>query len=341
MVNLQDVVFQYLSDLIADGKHNEMLPSQAQLCEKFNVSIITVRSALEKLEKNEMIFRKQGKGCFIHKVSSRKSDIIRIFLCLPFRADVNNEFAATIIAAARDSKCNVMFYNYHGDDIDLNREIRNFNANAIIWIAPNIINSYNTIKQLSQMDCHLMLFNRECDLSKVNYVTGNHVQDGYNIAQILLEKVANRILYVGVDQLADHSKLRHEGFCNALLDNKYNFENFCAVPVDCSNYNVGELIAPISTQIKRFSPDMIVCSQGAFLNDIYMATKSTNFDYTNVKMATFNAIAPEHPLKNISHELIQPINYMGLETIKQLNRLIKQEVKSVKLHVDSQIIIKP
>jgi len=340
MVSLQYAVLQYLSDLIANGKHNEMLPSQAQLCKMFDVSVITVRSALEKLENNGMIFRKQGKGCFIHKVTTEKHDTIRIFLFLPFRADVKNEFVSTIVAAARDNKCHVMFYNYHEDDINLIREIRNFNANAIIWIAPNVSNSYKTIEQLSQMDCHLMLFNRECDLPKVNYVTGDHVKDGYNVASILLKKTPKRILYVGVDQLADHSRLRYEGFCNALLDNKYDFTRFHPVPVDCSNYSAGNLITPVSTQIKTFAPDVIVCSQGAFLNDIYSAMQATEFDYSKVKMATFNAIAPEHPLKTISHELIQPINYMGVETINQLKRLIKQEIKSVKLKIASEIIIK-
>lgn len=342
MISLQNIVLQHLSELIEGGEHNQMLPSQAQLCKTFDVSVITVRNALDKLENQGMIFRKQGKGCFIHKVRDGKYDTIRLFLFLPSRADVNNEFVATIVSAARDEKCHVMFYNYHEEnDINLIREIRNFNANAIIWIAPSVSENHETIEQLRQMDCHLMLFNRECDLPKVNYVTGDHVKDGYDIAKALLQKAPQQILYVGVDQSADHSRLRHEGFCDALLDNKYDFGKFCTVPIDCYNYKAGELIAPTIAQIKNSAPDVIVCSQGAFLGDIYNAMQAVKLDLTKVRMANFNAIDPGHPLKAICHELVQPINYMGIETIKQLKSLISQEVKSVKLKIASKIIIKP
>ena len=342
MISLQDMVLQYLSDLIADGKHNQMLPSQSQLCKKFDVSVVTVRSALEKLEKEGMIFRKQGKGCFIHKVRAGKSETMRLFLFLPLRADISNEFVATIAASARDENCHVMFYNYHENDINLFREIRNFNADAIIWIAPNMSNndSSKIVEKLRQMDCHLMLFNRECDLPKVNYVTGDHFKDGHDVAKVLQKRTPKKIVYVGFDQHTDHSKLRYEGFCDALLGDNYSFDNFRTVPVDCGKYNAGQLIEPVRALFSGFSPDAIVCSQGAFLDDIYNAMRETKTDYSKIRMATFNAIDPKHPLKNISHELIQPINSMGVETIKQLKRLIKQEVESVKLKIASEIIVK-
>jgi DNA-binding LacI/PurR family transcriptional regulator len=336
------MVLEYLSGLIDGGEHNQMLPSQAQLCRRFDVSVITVRNALDKLEKQGMIFRRQGKGCFIHKVCTGKYDTARIFLFLPSQADVNDEFSATIVSAARDEKCHLMFYNYHDEnDINLIREIRNFNANAIIWIAPSVDKNRETIERLRQMDCHLLLFNRECNLPKVNYVTGDHVKDGYDVATLLLKKEPKQILYVGIDRQADHSRMRYEGFRKALADNKYDCAKFCTVPVDCYNYKSGELTAPTVKQLKNISPDVIVCSQGAFLDDIYDAMQMVKFDLSGVRMADFNAIAPGHPLKNICHELVQPINYMGIEAIKQVKKLLNQEAKSVRLKIASEIIVKP
>lgn len=340
MISLQNMVLEYLSKLIVDGEHNQMLPSQAQLCKKFNVSVITVRSALEKLEKEGMIFRKQGKGCFIHKVRSKKCDTIRLFLFLPLRADINNEFVATLATTARDEKCHVMFYNYHENDIDLIHEIRNFRADAIIWIAPNVSNSYKLIEELSRLNCHLLLFNRECDLPNVNYITGDHLKDGHDVAGVLLKHDPEKILYVGFDQLTDHSRLRYEGFCDALLDSNYDFKKFHTISVDCEKYNTGDLIEPVSTSISGSLPDKIVCSQGAFLDDIYNALSNSGVDYSKIEMASFNTVPQNHPLKAVTHELIQPIDEMGVKTIQQLKRLINQEEKSVKLKVASKIIVK-
>lgn len=43
---------------------NCKLPSERELCEKYNISRATVRKAIDELEKEEYIYKKQGKGTF-------------------------------------------------------------------------------------------------------------------------------------------------------------------------------------------------------------------------------------------------------------------------------------
>lgn len=52
---------------ISNGRLNvgDMLPPEADLCEKYSVSRITVRKALSELEKKGIVERHQGKGTFI------------------------------------------------------------------------------------------------------------------------------------------------------------------------------------------------------------------------------------------------------------------------------------
>ena len=50
--------------IYADG---EKLPSENQLCEKYGVSRITVRQALEKLEEKNLLFSVHGKGTYVHR----------------------------------------------------------------------------------------------------------------------------------------------------------------------------------------------------------------------------------------------------------------------------------
>ena len=58
---------KYLLELIENNKHTPdfKLPSENQLALKFNASRITAKNAILSLEKDGLIYRKQGKGTFI------------------------------------------------------------------------------------------------------------------------------------------------------------------------------------------------------------------------------------------------------------------------------------
>src|SRR5690606_32134721 len=74
-------VYAALRDWILQGVYapRERLPSESELCDLFKVSRITVRSAIDMLEKERMIERVQGRGTFV------SADIVNV----PSRGDLS------------------------------------------------------------------------------------------------------------------------------------------------------------------------------------------------------------------------------------------------------------
>ena len=70
---------QHLESAITGGKlaPGDRLDSEGQLSERFGVSRITVRQAIEELARKQLLVRKQGKGTFVTKPAV-KHDLRRL-----------------------------------------------------------------------------------------------------------------------------------------------------------------------------------------------------------------------------------------------------------------------
>jgi GntR family transcriptional regulator len=58
-------IARYLRSLVADARPGDRMPSDAELCERFSVSRMTARHAVEVLANENLIVRRRGKGTFV------------------------------------------------------------------------------------------------------------------------------------------------------------------------------------------------------------------------------------------------------------------------------------
>ena len=79
-IPLYQQLYEKLRDEINEGRYpaGSRLPTEAELSETYQVSRVTVRKAMEQLEKEDFLVRKVGKGTFVreHKFSRQLNAVM-------------------------------------------------------------------------------------------------------------------------------------------------------------------------------------------------------------------------------------------------------------------------
>lgn len=75
-----DVIYQKLHERIVAGHYPSgmRLPTEVELCGEFGASRNTVRSALDKLSAEDLIYKIRGSGCYVKNNSAGKSGIVSV-----------------------------------------------------------------------------------------------------------------------------------------------------------------------------------------------------------------------------------------------------------------------
>lgn len=73
---LYDIIVENIENEIY--KENDKLPSEREFCDKYDISRATVRRAMVELEKNDYIYKKQGKGVFVSS-KAFKQDLLSFY----------------------------------------------------------------------------------------------------------------------------------------------------------------------------------------------------------------------------------------------------------------------
>jgi len=331
-------VYEYLFDLIRKGRNGELLPSQSKICGTFNVSNITARRALGDLEDQGLIYRQKGKGSFIKKVKNPQKDL-KIFLILPKRLLLESDFMNGIISQCRDSETGIYIYNYNDDDYDLMRNLETNTPDGVLWVAPNHCNLV-ALERIRESGRSIIAFNRTFKNTHMNYISTNHFKGAEKITSELIEAGHRRLDFIGFDAETDYSRERHDGFLAAASQKNHKIETG-TVNVSCGGYSQGNLTEEIARMLRDFRPDAVLCSQGAFLNDLLSVVRRGKIRIPDdLKIASFDAVPFEVPEKEYIHEVVQPLFEMGRTAVSELSSLIDGSSGKCRTILMPEILIK-
>ena len=324
---LQNEIVEHLLTLIEHGKHGDRLPSQNELRDEFSVSTVTVRKALEKLEARGVIYRLQGKGCFVRHPEDAPS-AIRLFLIVPHGFSFTNEFIFALVNETQKLSCHTVLYNYDGNDESLFHELQRISPQIVLWLAPTLFMHEQTLRNLLAMPLHVILFNRDYDHPSVNFISGDFKGDGRAIGVELAKKGVRKVLFLSFDTRTTYSKGRCEGLCQSIeeaggkvdvLDVK---EHAKAVRRELF-FDLESKLADATAEILRKKHfDAIVCSQGDVWNAMRIGLAHSGQNMENMWFATFNELWDDQRFSPRIIAAIQPIAKMAEDAVALASRLL-------------------
>ncbi len=337
MITQHTKVNNYLMSLIKQGGEGDLLPSQSELCRKFNVSNITVRRALGDIEDKGLLFRKKGKGSFI-KRSKPVARNIKIFLIIPPNIMLNDDFISGIVLQSRKFRTGLYIYHYNHDDMELENAIENNPPDGILWVTPDDMQSIGMAEKLREKGYAIMIFNRVLKNSHLNYISSNNSGGIKELTELFISQGHKRIAFLGHSKTIGFSNSRYLAFQETVDEAGIDIKTI-TIPV--SDYQCGSLIEPINNMLETFKPDAILVSQGAFIADLLTVTRKKKLDIpSDIEVGTYNCVSAGTPEKQYIHEINQSIKKLGAMALRELQSIIKGEKGTSKLILQPEILIK-
>ncbi len=199
-----------LESEILSGKYqaNDKFPTDMELAERFDVSRITVRQALNELIAKDLLVRERGRGTFVRPSIScpvaekRVIKYRRLGLIMPWGPGT---FFAPMLDAIEDSAHNKGFHvmlanNREDPEIEITRvrELLNHGVDGVLWMCPTKGPNYSIAKKLINSVPVVVCIDRFPDFPdiEVNLVEADHYSGMRKVISHLVESGRKKIAFV-------------------------------------------------------------------------------------------------------------------------------------------------
>lgn len=228
---LYSKIVEEMKAKIASGEYkpDEQLPTEAELTERFGVSRVTSRRALEELEKLGYIYRIQGSGSFVKPLSrlhaEQQGDRVgkMVSLILP---EEDDRGAMGYIRGASDwLNRHGYFLSVHQSNYDnskerkLLEELPRRGVSAIIYY-PRTPSHFDVLHKLALEDYPLVTIDKSFESLSIGSVVSDNFDGTYQAVSHLIALGHRRIGFLSSVSIESTSSVldRYFGYCQALKD---------------------------------------------------------------------------------------------------------------------------
>lgn len=206
---------------------NEKIESEHELCSIYQASRITVRRALDDLCAQNILYRRQGAGTFVHENARNfigSNDKKQIFVITPYFSRLMSNVAQTYLPKIYENIDNDRYTvstimepaneMYEQEFVD---NIQNQNAAGIIYY---YFERESVLEKLKQLDIPVVLVDIEPKGNPFDMVTGEDFESAYRTTLSLIHNNCKKIGFFSQFPVGmSTSDLREAGIRQALADN--------------------------------------------------------------------------------------------------------------------------
>ena len=232
-------IIDYLTYLIEKNQDSQdfLLPSERQLCGKFNASRVSVRKAFEELKQRGLIYSEKGKGYYINinnptltnNVHRKKFSFTFICPSLDRHHKLNILNGINQFCNQNDISCSTML-SYNDPLLEQNKlhDAINTQSTGIILFPTDSNIYYFELFKLLKYNVPIVLVDRNLQGLNVPYISSNHFEMAYKAIEWFYKRNIKEIVYISHQEDLSSSALdRQRGVQKGLLDfmgriNAYN-----------------------------------------------------------------------------------------------------------------------
>ncbi|PRX16185.1 GntR family transcriptional regulator [Orenia metallireducens] len=204
-------------------KPRDKLPTESELCEIYGVSRHTIRKALNILEQDGLVYKKQGLGTFCSDNQKKKTYNIG-FISISLHDYIFSDILAGIDSVLHKNGYQIILGNSKDDhyrEKEILNEFLKKDVDGLIiepaksgYAYPNI----NLLERFVDNNIPVVILDSDFDNNKFNYVTVNDQQGGYLATNHFIEEGHENIavIYKGLHKPSIN---RFKGYEQALKEN--------------------------------------------------------------------------------------------------------------------------
>ena len=334
-------IAQYIKGMIQDNtlKPGDLLPSDEELINEFQVSSITVRKAMEYLVKDGFVYRVKGKGTYVAERDAVLPDQKMIYLIFDLAADLDASLGKIVQGIHR---------YYKNREYQLIIEDRTFyeafmkgkkkwNQAAGLILYPNPESAGGEeydLRKLYKAGINFVCIDRQTGNYPVNYVGANNHDAEYSLVQHLISLGHKRIGFLFEKPQISSEKERYLGYCDAMRD-----------------YGLGEFITPITkiSELDNWQEDLksgkfsaILCVNDYTASVLLKALRDMGIEVPkDISVAGFDDSDTYRYHQPSLTTVRQNFFSVGYESARILDKLIKGTISGyTKIYIPTELVIR-